>query len=395
MPSTNAEKFKAVLLDMYQPGAITRDPDSLHGHCVEEDANALARFKDAVDQLNEEIFPYTATDCLEEWETAFDVIPPPGATVAERQAVLLSRWRGAMPSNNAGIRAILAPLLNSEYQFRDRCDDNNVSARYEEITGGGEADEDANRLRVRIPAGNDGRWDATNKNFHARLLDIIDREDDYYLEVQYVTSISVGLGSAAGSVLYQDEENALIFAPWNVGSTTKLRFGMVLDNVPIEVDSVALPSLPFWTQASRVHGVFYFKYGASLGALTQLCRYPATDTEATPINPRKLGLAAANGATFPLSEILVDDVQVKYGRQENNVEIIEHTLATVPAGDPEEKFHAFVHRDPDDAGTYQLDKAQRELDRAKQAHTYMRIGESDCFRCDDPYSLTDRDVLGS
>lgn len=64
-------------------------------------------------------------------------------------------------------------------------------------------------------------------------------------------------------------------------------------------------------------------------------------------------------------------------------------------------FTAFVFRDPTLAGadggtaSYNIREAQRACDRLKSGHVRILVGESEDFLTNDPYSLTNRDILGS
>lgn len=63
-------------------------------------------------------------------------------------------------------------------------------------------------------------------------------------------------------------------------------------------------------------------------------------------------------------------------------------------GDQREIFRFFIYRDPTQPGTYQIDDAQDLVDSMKPSHTAGYVIESVNFLIEDPFSLTDRDVLG-
>lgn len=75
----------------------------------------------------------------------------------------------------------------------------------------------------------------------------------------------------------------------------------------------------------------------------------------------------------------------------DQLEIIENRNDGV---NPEKVWLWFIKRDPALPGTPDIPTAQRIIDQMKPAHTRGLVGESTSFKCDDPHSLTDRDLLG-
>jgi Bacteriophage Mu-like, Gp48 len=82
-----------------------------------------------------------------------------------------------------------------------------------------------------------------------------------------------------------------------------------------------------------------------------------------------------------------------------DVVIIERDLAYVAGvGDQRAIFEYFVHRDPAAAPAspaYFLAAAQAELDRVQPSHVKGYVIESVGFLVEDPFSLTDRDLIGA
>ncbi len=75
--------------------------------------------------------------------------------------------------------------------------------------------------------------------------------------------------------------------------------------------------------------------------------------------------------------------------------VIERTNSqAVALGDQREIYRFFVYRNPALGGTWQITAAQALIDLIKPEHTLGYAIESNNFLCDDPYSLTDRDILG-
>lgn len=78
-----------------------------------------------------------------------------------------------------------------------------------------------------------------------------------------------------------------------------------------------------------------------------------------------------------------------------DVVVVERDRAyAISVGDPREIYRFFVYRNPTLPGTYFLDSAQALVDQIKPSHTVGTVIESLDFLCDDPFSLTDRDILG-
>ncbi len=83
------------------------------------------------------------------------------------------------------------------------------------------------------------------------------------------------------------------------------------------------------------------------------------------------------------------------GLNPEDVEIIEHSRAhAIAVGDDQEIYRFFVFRDPVLPGFYDIAQAQAIVDEISHSHTKGYVIESDNFLCDDPFSLTDRDILG-
>jgi len=78
-----------------------------------------------------------------------------------------------------------------------------------------------------------------------------------------------------------------------------------------------------------------------------------------------------------------------------DIVIVETTRAdAIALGDDQRIYQFFVYRNPALPGAPDLDAAQVELDRTSHSHTDGVVVESINFLCDDPNSLTDRDLLG-
>lgn len=84
------------------------------------------------------------------------------------------------------------------------------------------------------------------------------------------------------------------------------------------------------------------------------------------------------------------------GQDPADVDVRERTAAWASSvGEPEEIFRFFVYRDPDLPGTYDVEGAQAIVDLIKPSHTIGHVIESIDFRCNEPTSLCNRDLLGA
>jgi hypothetical protein len=79
---------------------------------------------------------------------------------------------------------------------------------------------------------------------------------------------------------------------------------------------------------------------------------------------------------------------------EGTFTIYENLTSYNPA-EPDDVFFVFVWRDPTQPGTYDTKTAQRIADRFKESHVLITVGESKAFKTNDPYSRTNRDILGA
>ncbi len=78
-----------------------------------------------------------------------------------------------------------------------------------------------------------------------------------------------------------------------------------------------------------------------------------------------------------------------------DVEVIETSRAlAIAIGDDRRIYQFHVFRDPALAGTPDIAAAQITLDKKSQSHTQGKIIQSRTFKCNNPQSLCDRDLLG-
>jgi hypothetical protein len=83
------------------------------------------------------------------------------------------------------------------------------------------------------------------------------------------------------------------------------------------------------------------------------------------------------------------------GQDEADVVVIERGRAfAVLVGDERSIFKFFIFRDHTLPGDYDLAFAQELVDSMAHSHTKGRVIETRRFKCDDPHSLCDRDLLG-
>lgn len=386
-------RYWRALMALYPPGAYSEAPDSLHAELVRVDGKACGDIGQVqADRLAAEIFPHTSEELLPQWEELFQVSPGPHDTVTQRQAAVAARWRSSLSSSPRHLRMMLADLLNPTTAFRDTCDDDDVSFRYAPQVGNGTITETTEQT-LAVAAGIHGDWSATQQECPRNLIRLVDIADDVWCSALFNTWGGVD-GTAAGVTLYQDAMHAVCFQLEQAAGAMLLRGWTMLAGVKtLRSTTVLPPVMPYWLQVSRVGEHYLLRYGASLSGLTTL---DTLQVVALPFIPRWAGVWCLNleASAYPAASVGVSEIQVRYGKTYNNVELIEVPLSEVPAGSPERKFFAFVHRDPTDPGRYSLSEAQRQADRGKQAHTLVYVGESDCARWDDPFSLYDRDIYG-
>jgi hypothetical protein len=217
------------------------------------------------------------------------------------------------------------------------------------------------------------------------LIGVVDRADPVTLEAD-VTTVTVGTDTRAGLVVLQDADNAIFVSVAKNGGTSYLQVDRVDEGVVAEeVWTGTAPTAPF-VLTVRVDA----EHVTVLVDAVQKC-----SVDRGLVSWRYVGAFVHNEtATKNAAALTLAAFRYSHDKAEGNVELIEKPLAIVPAENPEEIFAAFVHREPTDPGSYNLAEAQRTLDRMKLGHTLITVGESDWLLCDDPYSLTDRDVLG-
>lgn len=84
------------------------------------------------------------------------------------------------------------------------------------------------------------------------------------------------------------------------------------------------------------------------------------------------------------------------GQDAADVVVIErHRTDAIAMADDREIYRFFVYRDPALPGAYYLAAAQALVDKIAHSHTKGHVIESVDFLTDDPYTLTDRDILGA
>ncbi len=373
--------YRDLLKDMLPPGAYNLGDDTvIHAICAGA-GELLEIVEDDIEQLQKEVVPQTAEESLDQWEGQLDSPYKGESSIADRQAALTAIWRMAVGVKMHGLRSVLGPLLNMEYGFRDTCDDNDVNFQYEEVAGGGSSSETTD-LVLDVAGAADAEWAGNKANQYMLLLRNHDRGDQITVEGVF-NAATLPLDCHAGLIIYDSDDRAFTFGPVNSFGTVYLRLREKgPSSWPVHY-SVAWPGYPAEIGIRFKNGI------VSCGTVNP---WSELDTvEDVVLTPKKIGVYIANDGSTA-ADLTIDEVRVQYGLSHNNVRLIEMPLDMVPSGG-KHKFHGFVFRDPSDSGTYDINQAQRVLDKAKSGHTLWRIGESNSFKCDDPYSLTDRDVL--
>jgi Uncharacterised protein conserved in bacteria (DUF2313) len=84
------------------------------------------------------------------------------------------------------------------------------------------------------------------------------------------------------------------------------------------------------------------------------------------------------------------------GQAAGDVVVIERGRAfAILVANDREIYRFYIYRDPSAPGTYDLAGAQAMVDAMKPSHTVGKVIESVSFKCDDPHSLCNRDLLGA
>lgn len=108
---------------------------------------------------------------------------------------------------------------------------------------------------------------------------------------------------------------------------------------------------------------------------------------------RVVALLTARQRSRPVD--IQNALAILLGQDAADVVVMERTRAfAISVGDDRAIYQFHVYRDPTLPGTYDIEAAQKLLDKIAHSHTQGRVIESISFRCNDPYSLTDRDLLG-
>lgn len=92
---------------------------------------------------------------------------------------------------------------------------------------------------------------------------------------------------------------------------------------------------------------------------------------------------------------LKDALAVELDLDPSDVVILENSRAfAIATGDDQVIYLFHVYRNPALAGTPDIAAAQVVLDEIAHSHTQGKVIESTSFKCNDPESLCDRDLLG-
>jgi hypothetical protein len=374
------------------PGLRPDDDDAVMNRLTRADAALLAHGKVHAYRLFAELFPHKASEDLANWESQLGSVPALQATLTDRRNALLAIWRGAAGASLPELRKILYPLLLPETAFFDDFSDGFVSSRWTE-TGAGSSTESATAIQLIATAGVDCRLDGTNDNgqiIRRRVHDV----SDGFTVTGLVTAYTIPANGFAGLLLFQDFDNIVMLAFNGSGvggylQVDKIENGVLTENAgSLRVDPS--PVLPEYLQIEKVGTDLTFRYGNTESAMSTMGTLPMPFAVA-----RDFGAFARNDAVN-LTQISFDEIKLVHATPENNVEIHEALSAehVAQGGDGSGVFFGFVHRMPTDAGVYNILAAQRLLDRVKQGHTVLLVGESDELLFDEQYSLFDRDVFG-
>ena len=390
------QKYYNALKALDPPGVFINDDSSVRNTLMKVDAKALEIAQLVLDRVEREIFPLTSNDSLTKWEAIYHINPSPKASVTQRQAAVHARWISSLGIDNAGIRQMVYPILNPSTAFYDRCDDEDVSYRYYQLAHNGTISETNTPYRQVLTCASSVNcaWDDDYQFAPTNLYRIHDQSDDFRISVDAYDA-ATDSNSGCGVCVFQDELNAVCLEVYEGGPPQYMRCWRIYKGVKtLYTGESFTPSINTfnnrWLQIYRQGSTFRFFHGQDFDNMTEL----ATSITATPIKPRYVGIYCQNWNTLPAVNFDIQGFKLQYSSGYNNVEIVDIPAADCPATNPEYKFFAFIHREPTDSGNYNLSEALRLVERIKPARSLIRVGHEDCFKCDDAYSLCDRDILG-
>jgi len=385
--------FRDLFLDMLPPGGFDTSPGSVAYALASGMAVPFANAEDRVLQAALEVLPHTSEEMQAEWERLVRAPARAGASVAERQALLVARWRYAIGLRLYAMRSILGPILQPEYYFRDTMDGAAPWFRYDQDLNNCTLTEVGGVSTLAVAGVTDARW--TNAVTLPGIVTLPDhaRLDKFWTAIQ-ITGYTLGANDCAGGIVfYRNAENALTWGVHRSAGANRLRlWGIQRGSVWGPSDGVVIPATPFWLIAGREEDGIHRCYVEaalpspfSVDGLTAVAQYSPA---AKYISAGRFVKNDNVGATV----LDVGEVRVAYGDQQNNVRIAETPLAQAALAGTGSKFFFSVTRYPDDAGSYSILEAQRAINKIKSGHTLGIAGESDGFRWADPNSLWSRDV---
>ena len=386
-----AQIFYRVLKRLGPPGLRPNDDEALTNILLRADCAGLGDGQIVADRLLAEIFPHTAAEDLPEWEDLLKIVPAQGATIADRQDAAVSRWRGAAGCSLPELRAMLYPLLKPSWAWYDDFSSGLVLPQWD-TAGQGQVTIASNRMRVEAVNGTGCQLDGDLEDGELATKRLHDINDGWTL-IGQINNATINLATAAGLIAFRDYDNFYCLELTNKGAGVRLTVTKVVAGVQTEdVDTVniAAPSLPEYLQITRAGTTLTFSYGDSATALTDLHSFNEEFV------CRHVGMFARNSDVTKLQGFADwENVKLTHATPVNNVQILEKTTAIIGSAEEWQIFHAFVHRDPADTENgYDVANAKRQMDRAAQGHTLITVGESAAFKTNDPYSLTNRDILG-
>lgn len=387
--------YYRVLKSIALPGLWPNDDDAVINKLLRTDSKGLSQAKRHIQRLFSEIFPHTAEECLPEWADLLGVIFAASATLFEKRDAVIGKWRGAKGPSLPALREALFPLLRPSIYFSDGYDDGGISLWYT-LTGNGTRSELGTTLTISLPATVNGEWDGTDftPNANRVFFRLPDIDDGWTLDYG-ITSISLGgIETAGGVFVMADAENVTQLVAGNPGTGAEMRIDQILEGTLTEDIgglAAAVPAYPEFFRIRKLGTQLIFSTGDTLATLTTFATLEIKH------KTREIGFFCRNvDPSLNTVSFIIDSLSLTMDTPENNVLIVEMTEEVADlTGIPEEIYRFFVHRNPSDPGDYQLAAAQRLLDSISQGHTLGVVGESIQFLTDDPFSLTNRDLLGA
>ena len=389
------------MLALLPPGqAWSRDPASAVQRELMVEADALGLPWGLAQELGDDFLPDRATKTLTRWEAVTRLAPGPLETYASRRARVVGHLRKIHGYSRDKIRQAVyrlldvdlddVALLENSNHWSDDFADAAVDGRWFQEPNDGTILEASGVLKLAIQVGDDARWTATMRRAVACRLALVGRQpqgaygarvSQEYEVIAHMDGRTLVNGAECGIFLLDKvTEDAHLFGVRHAGGAPfmfhkRIKAGVLTGPTSLGTSPVDSYS-DFWLRIRQLEtGNLDLDYSlvGSDGPWTTLAAAQASITDPT------------NAGVF----LQQDTAPAGAGSDVTWADWLVRT----PQG--RLVYQWYLYRDPGLGGAPDIAGAQLVVDRMKPAHTQGSVCQSDGFRCDDPYSLCDRDPLGA